>query len=179
MASWIWLLGGGDAQFGGAKVGTLAQGLGLQVFHVAFERLVGQVANHVEVGGHCVVSQEAAQAGEGLHLRQAGGRDVGLKLQELQLDLQVVAFSNVSGFELRLADVDGLLKTLQVLQREFERGFRQQHADELLADVEGQRAFRVGDLGASDGGLHRGRPADGCCRLRPRSNRYPMPISNC
>ena len=33
------------------------------------------------------------------------------------------------------------------------RGFRQQHADELLAHIESQASFGIGDLGACDGRL--------------------------
>ena len=57
------------------------------------------------------------------------------------------------GFELRLADIDRLLEALQVLERELQSGFRQQNADELLANVESQGSFGVGDLGAGDGRL--------------------------
>ena len=44
-------------------------------------------------------------------------------------------------------------KPLQVLKRELKSGFRQQNADELLAYVESQGSFGVGDLGTSNGGL--------------------------
>ena len=80
------------------------------------QRLVGQVADHVVIGGHRVVAEEPAQGDQRLHFRQAGGGDVGLKLQELQFDLQVVAFADVSGFELGFADVDCLLEAFQILQ---------------------------------------------------------------
>ena len=102
----------GDPQFSGTEIGPLAQCPRLQVFQVSFERLIRQIAHYVEIGRYRVVAQELAQADKGLHLRQAGGRDVGLKLQKLQLDLQIIAFANVSGFELRLADIDRLLKAL-------------------------------------------------------------------
>jgi hypothetical protein len=75
-----------------------------------------------------------------------------LKLEQLEFDLKVVAFTDVSGFELRFADVDRLLKPFQILERKLERRFRQQYADELLANVERQRALGIGDLSARDCG---------------------------
>ena len=54
---------------------------------------------------------------------------------------------------MRLADIDRLLKTFQVLERKLEGRFRQQNADELLAYIKRQGALGVGDLGARDGRL--------------------------
>src|ERR1035441_3588858 len=144
---------GGDPQFSGTEVGPLAQRPRLQVFQVPFERLIRQIAHHVEVGRYRVVAQEPTQADERLFSREAGRRDVGLKLQKLELDLQIIAFTNVPRLELRLADIDRLLKAFQILERKLERRFRQQNADELLAYIKRQRALCVGNLGARDGRL--------------------------
>ncbi len=51
---------------------------------------------------------------------------------------------------MRLADIDRLLKTFQILERKLESRFRQQNADELLAYIKRQCALGVGDLGARD-----------------------------
>ncbi len=80
-----------------------------------------------------------------------------MKLQQLQLDLEVIPFADVPGFVLRLTDVNRLLEALQVLERKTEGRFSQQDGDKLLADIEGQSALGVGNLGASDGGLVLGR----------------------
>ena len=66
-----------------------------------------------------------------------------LKLQHLQLDFQEIAFADVAGVVAGLADVHRVLKTLHVLQREIERGFRELHADELRRHVEGEGALIV------------------------------------
>ena len=73
------------------------------------------------------------------------------EIAELQLDLQEIGFSDVPGLELFLADVHRLLKVLQVLLGKLQRRLRQQPADELLADIEDQGAFRIGDLRTGDG----------------------------
>ncbi len=88
-------LRGGHSQFRSPEVGTLAQRFGLQVFHIRLERLVRQIANHVIIGRHRVVAQKLTQTNQRLHLRQTGGGHVGLKLQQLQLDLEIVAFADV------------------------------------------------------------------------------------
>ena len=129
---------GGDPQFCGAKVGTFPQRSGLQVFQVSFKRLILQIPHHVEVRRHGIVPEEFAQTDQCLHPRQPGGRDIGLKLQKLELDLQIIAFTDVSRLQLLLADIDRLLKALQILQRKLERRFRQQNTDELLAYIERQ-----------------------------------------
>ena len=113
--------------------------------------MILQIADHIIVGGNRVVAKEFAQTDQRLHPRKTCGRDVGLKLEKLKFDLQVVAFTNVSSFQLCFADINRLLKALQVLQRKLERRFRQQYTDELLADIERERALGVGNLGASDG----------------------------
>ena len=135
------------------KSGRSRSALRLQVFQVPFERLIRQIAHHVEVGRYRVITQKLTQPDQRLHFREAGRGDVGLKLQKLELDLQIVAFTDVSRLELRLADIDRLLKAFQVFERELKSRFRQQNADELLADVEGQRALGVGNLGARNGRL--------------------------
>ena len=113
-------LGGGHAQPGGLEVGTLADRPGLQVLQVPLERLVRQVPHHVVIGRRRIVTQQLSKADQRLHLGQAGRRYVGLKLQQLQLDLQKVAFADGARVELRLGNIDGPLKILQVLLRELQ-----------------------------------------------------------
>jgi len=76
-----------------------------------------------------------------------------LKLEQLQLDFEVVAFADVSSLKLNLADIDRLLKALEVFEGEIEGRFGEQNGNELLADIEGEGAFSVRNLGAGDGGL--------------------------
>jgi len=65
----------------------------------------------------------------------------------LELDLQVVAFADVTSFVTRLADVHGVLKALHVFDRQIESGFGELNAYKLLRHIEGQRAFVIGDGG--------------------------------
>ena len=58
-----------------------------------------------------------------LHFRELRLRSVGLKLQQLEIDLQVVVFADVAGSVALLADIHGVLKALQVLLGQIERGF--------------------------------------------------------
>src|SRR5579864_2259777 len=97
------------------------------------------------------VANELAQASQGLDLGHAGGTYVRLELQQLQLDLQVVAFTDVSGFITLLADRNCVLKAVQVFQRKLQRGIRQQHIDELLRNIKDQRALGIGHLGCGNG----------------------------
>ncbi len=74
-------------------------------------------------------------------------RDVALELQQLELDLQIVAFADVAGFVTRLADVHGVLKALHVFYRQIESGFGELHADELLRHIESEGALVIGHGG--------------------------------
>ena len=76
-----------------------------------------------------------------------------MKLQQLQLDLEVISFADVARLVLRLRNVDRVLKALKVQQRKPQSGFGQQHGDELLAHVESESAFGVRNLGAGYGCL--------------------------
>ena len=78
-------------------------------------------------------------------------------MQKLQLDLKKISFSDVPGLELFLTDVHRLLKVRQILLGKLQSGLGQQSAYELLAYVEDQRPFRIGNLSAGDGsGVPRG-----------------------
>ena len=111
-------LGGGYSELCGAEIGAQVRCFELKVFQIRLERLVGKIADHVIVGGYSVVAQQLAQAYERLHSCQTGRGDVGLELQKLEFNLEIVAFPNESGLQLGFADIDGLLKTFQVLKRE-------------------------------------------------------------
>src|SRR6201999_3516395 len=78
--------------------------------------------------------------------------NVGLELQQLQLDLQQVAFADVADSVLLFADPHCLLKAVEVLEREIEGRLRELRLNELLRYVENQHALRVADLVAGDGG---------------------------
>jgi hypothetical protein len=67
-------------------------------------------------------------------------------LQKLQLDLEIVAFTDVSRLELCLTDVYGLLKAFEILQRKLQSRSREQYADELLSYIECQCAFGIANL---------------------------------
>ena len=71
----------------------------------------------------------------------------------MQLDLQQIAFAHVSRLVLRFADLNGLLKAVQIHLRELKIGLGQQRADELLRDIGGQGALVVGDGRDGDCGL--------------------------
>src|SRR5262249_24359091 len=88
-------------------------------------------------------SEKLAQTRQGLNLCELRRRQIALKLEQLQFDLQQVAFAHVTGLVARFADVDRFLKAVRVLLRQIERRLRQQHRNELLARVEDQRSFVV------------------------------------
>ena len=73
----------GNSQLRRLEVGTLAQGPHLQVFEVSFEGLIGEVTDYIEIGGYRLIAEELSQADQGLCFCQAGGRDIGLKLEKL------------------------------------------------------------------------------------------------
>src|SRR5208337_9788 len=75
------------------------------------------------------------------------------KLQQLEFDLQEIAFAQVADVESLFTDVHGLLEAVQILLRELQGRFRQQNINELLTDVEDKLSLTVGDLRAHHGGL--------------------------
>ena len=84
---------------------------------------------------------------------QFGGRDIGLKLQKLQLDLQVVAFADIARLVLGLGDIDRIAEALQIQFGETQCRFRQQNRNELLAYVEDKSSFFIRNLSFCDVGL--------------------------
>ena len=60
-------------------------------------RLVIQSAIHVVVIGHGLKSEQLAQRRQSLQLGELRGGNIVLELQQLQLDLDGVAFAEVSG----------------------------------------------------------------------------------
>ena len=77
---------------------------------------------------------------------QSGRRYISLELQELQFDLEVVAFADRTSIQLRLRDIDRLLEALQVLLGKPQGRLRQQNADELLPHIEDESALSIGNL---------------------------------
>ena len=75
--------------------------------------------------------------------------EVGLELQQLQLDLQLIVLADRAGLVPDLADVHGLLKALQILLGKFESRFGQLHVDEQSGNTEGEAALVVGNQRAS------------------------------
>lgn len=76
-----------------------------------------------------------------------------MKLQQLQLDLEVIALADVARLVLSFADIDRLLGALQVQFGKTQSGFGEQHGDELLGHIEGETAFGIRDLGTRHGCL--------------------------
>ena len=64
--------------------------------------------------------------------------DIRLELQELQLDFQQIGFADGTSLVLFFAEIDRLLKAVEVPERELEHRFRQLRLYELLRDVEDQ-----------------------------------------
>src|SRR5580704_5540874 len=108
-------------------------------------RLICQVAADVEIVGNRFKSEKLPQSGERLNLRELCSRQIALKLQQLQFDLEQVALAHIAGFVAGFADVDRLLEALRILLREVKRRLRQQHRNELLARVEDQRPLVIRD----------------------------------
>ena len=73
-----------------------------------------------KLAGRGVVSEQLTQAGQRLYLSQARGRYIGLKLQQLQLDLEKIGFADVASVVLGIGDVNGLLEVLQILLRKLQ-----------------------------------------------------------
>ena len=81
LASWIWLCAAVTPKQRSLKVGTLAQGLRLQILQSGLQRLISQIPDHVVVGRHSVVAEQLPQTDQGLRLGQPGGGNIRLKLQ--------------------------------------------------------------------------------------------------
>ena len=146
-------LRGGHPQFSRAIIRTVLQRLRLQILQLRRKRLIRQIANHVVIGRNRIVAQQFPQRDQRLNSRQPGRRDVSLKLQQLQLDLEEVPLADIASLVLRLCNVNRLLKALQILLGKAQGRFRQQDGDELLAHIECQGAFGIRNLAASDRGL--------------------------
>jgi hypothetical protein len=121
-------------------------------------RHIFELAFHVVIIGNRLESQDLAQCGEGLDLGKLCAQHVVLELQHLQRDLEQVALADGARFVPRFADVHGLLEALQILLGEIAGGLGENRGDKLLPDVEGKRAFVVGDGGARGRGHVPGGP---------------------
>src|SRR5262249_11413973 len=104
-----------------------------------------------------IKTQQLAKRRERLNFCELRGGNICLKLQKLQFDFQKVAFAHVADFEAFFADVDGLLKAVEILLSESQRRLRKQCGNELLGDVENQLALAVGRLVTHDSRLVAGR----------------------
>ena len=80
-------------------------------------------------------------------------RIVRLKLEQLQLDLQVIGFADIAGAIALLADVHGVLKAFQVLLREVDHRLGELHVGEVGGHLEGESALVIGHGRASHGRL--------------------------
>ena len=80
-------------------------------------------------------------------------RRIGLKLQQLKMDLQVVVFTDITGLEALTADVHAVLKAHQVLLGEIERGLGdlQRVGMYCEATLKSERALAIGYLRGCDG----------------------------
>src|SRR3984957_14190304 len=146
-------LGSGYTEQGSLKIGTPFKRFSLQVLKVRVQRLIRQVTEDVVVGGHRIVSKKLPQADQRLRLCQPGGGHVGLELQQLKFDLEVVTFADGAGLELNFGNIDRRLEAFQIRQSERQRRFGQQDADKLLSHVKSEGALGVRDLSAGDRGL--------------------------
>src|SRR5579862_1600166 len=143
----------GYTQGGGLEVRAFTERLSLQIFLVRFEGLIRKFPQHIKVCRHGVVTQKLPERYQRLGFSETSRRHIGLKLQQLKFDLEIVGFADRARLKLRVRNVDRVFEALQIVQREAQSRFSQQNAYELLSNVEGQTAFRIGDLGTSDGGL--------------------------
>src|SRR5271170_5345527 len=134
------------------QIGARLKSPQFQVVEAGVDRRVVKITFHVKIFRHGFKTDFLPQSGEGLNLREVGGEDVALELQQLEFDLEQVAFAHVTGFEAGVADFDGLLKAVVILLGEFDGGLCEQNVDELLRDIEGELALAVGDLRARYGG---------------------------
>jgi hypothetical protein len=71
---------------GCAQVRPALQGLELQVLEVALQRLIVKRARDIVVGGNGFVAEQLSQVGECLNSGELRLLQVGLELQQLQLD---------------------------------------------------------------------------------------------
>src|SRR5487761_73176 len=141
----------GNALFRGAQARPIFQRQRLKVFEVAGELLILQFAGDVEVRRDGLEAHKLAQGGESLLLSELSRADVDLELQKLELDLQEVAFAYRARLVLIFADAYRILKTLQILAGEIERGFGEQNIGELRGDGERKRSLIVRHSGLGDG----------------------------
>ncbi len=113
----------GHALLGRAQVRAILQGFQLQVIEIDLHRLVFKRADNVVIRRHRLVSQQLPQVRQRLDSSQLGLFFVAFELQQLQLDHQIVVLTEAAGLVLSLADVNGLLKALQILLGKLERRF--------------------------------------------------------
>lgn len=144
---------GSDALLGGEQIRTGAHSERFEIFEAGVDGLVIQLALDIEKIGDGFETDELAECGNGLNFRESGGGEIGLKLEKLEFDFEVIALAHVAGFIALLADVDCFLETVEILFGKIDRGLREDDVDELLGNVEDEGALVVGDLRASDGGL--------------------------
>src|SRR5208337_279285 len=137
----------------GAEIRAIDGGNALQAGKVRAHRLIVERPLHVVVVRYGLEAQQLAESGKALDPGEARGRNVALKLQQLEFDFQEIALAHVAHAKALVADVHGFLKALQVLLRELKCRLRQQHVHKLLADVVDQLALAVGNERARQGGL--------------------------
>ena len=145
-------LRGSDALLGRAKVRPVLQRFHLQIFQREVERLIVKRAADVVVRGHGLKSERCSQVGKRLQLRHLRLCEIALELQQLKFDLKVIVLADGAGPVTDFHNIQCVLVALQIVLREFQRGFGKLHVDELRTHLKRQRAFIIGDLRHGNGG---------------------------
>ena len=83
---------------GGEQIRTGAHRQRFEIFEAGVDGLVIQLALDIEKIGDGFETDELAECGNGLNFRESGGGEIGLKLEKLEFDFEVVAFAHVAGF---------------------------------------------------------------------------------
>src|SRR6185437_4755996 len=95
------------------------------------QRLIRKIAIDIVVLRYGLESDELPQISKRLHFRKLRLIQVHLKLQQLQLYFQQVAFTHGARLIARFADLNGLLIAAEILLREAEVGLGEQRVYEL------------------------------------------------
>ena len=116
-----WLFAAFTPNRAACKSGLFCSRLCLKVFKISCDRLVIEGPRNIIVGVYRFISEQLPQIRKSLHSGELCGRHVRLELKHLQLELQQVVVAYVARFVTRLANIHRVLKTLEILVRQFQR----------------------------------------------------------
>ncbi len=128
----------------GLQVGAGAQRQRFQIVDARAHWLIIEFTFDIVIVGSGFISEELTQACQRLHFAEFRGKKVVLELQHLQLNLEQVALAHGPGFIAQLAEVDGLLETVEILLRKIDGGLGENRGDKLLRNVEDELALIIG-----------------------------------